>query len=136
MALSILHPIGLAIYGWSFHYKINLAAPLIGQAVLEPSVAAYLTAKKQNEAGAVAAANTFLNFCAAGIIVTTAVPMKNAMHMGPYFSLMCGINVVSIGLASIIVYKSIRCASRLTKQQNDPTPELKNPPSNENITKF
>jgi MFS family permease len=135
LALSILHPIGLAIFGWTFHYQLNLAGPLIGlilvsigQAVLEPSVSAYLTAKKQHEAGAVSAANTFLNFCGAGIIVTITVPLKNAMHMGPYFSLMCGINVVSIALASIVVYNRIRQASRVTEQKNGPTLELQNLP--------
>ncbi|CAF3638214.1 unnamed protein product [Rotaria sp. Silwood1] len=133
IALSILHPIGLIIYGWTFHYKFHMAVPIsglvllsIGQAVLEPSVSAYLTAKKQSESGAVLAANTFLNFCAAGIIVTIAVPLENAMHTGPYFSLMCGINVVSITLASIQVYKSIRRAKRATEQSNDPIRQLEN----------
>jgi MFS family permease len=133
-ALSILHPIGLAIYGWTFHYKLIVAGPIIGgillsigQAILEPALSAYLTVKKQKEAGAVCAANIFLSFCAAGIIVTIDVPLENAMQARPYFSLMCGINIISISLASIIVYKSVRRANHVTEQQNGTTLKLKNP---------
>ncbi|CAF3367619.1 unnamed protein product [Rotaria socialis] len=144
IALSILHPIGLIIYGWTFHYKLNLAGPLIGfilisigQAVLEPSVSSYLTAKKQSEAGAVSAANNFVNCCAAGILVTVAIPLENAMQTGPYFSLLCGINVVSITLDSIPVYKHIRQSKLVIEKLNGSAINQKtDSPSIQSITKF
>ncbi|CAF1004946.1 unnamed protein product [Rotaria magnacalcarata] len=144
IALSILHPIGLIIYGWTFHYKLNLTGPLIGfilicigQAVLEPSISSYLTAKKQSEAGAVSAANNFVNCCAAGILVAVAIPLENAMQTGPYFSLLCGINVVSIMLAGIPVYKHIRQSKLVIEKLNGSTINQKtDSPSFQSITKF
>lgn len=113
--LSILTPIGLLIYGWTFQYKVNIAGPIIGQtlvcfgqAVFEPSISAYLTIIKQKDAGTVSALNTFFNFCTGGIIVTAAVPLVNVMGLGPFFSLMCGMNIVTIALASVFLYKKLK----------------------------
>ncbi|CAF1049974.1 unnamed protein product [Adineta steineri] len=132
LALSILSPTGLIIYGWAFHYKLHVSVPIIGQvllsfgqSILEPAVSAYLTIKKQEAASAVSAANTFLNLCAAGALVTVGVPLHNVMGTGPYFSLMCGINIVTITAASILVYKRIRQARHTAKQRNGMTLKLK-----------
>ena len=126
MAFSILTPIGLIIYGWTFHYKTYLAGPIIsqvvlgfGQSVLQPGVYAYLTAKKQKEAAAASAANTVLNFCGAGIGVTVAVPIQDAIGRGPFFSIICGINVVAIVVASILLFKRIRGIKQITVQTKD-----------------
>jgi multidrug resistance protein len=134
IAFSILTPIGLIIYGWSFHYKVHLTGPIIGlvvltfgQSILQPGVFSYLTAKKQKEAAMVSAANTALNFGGAGIGVTVAVPLQTAMGTGPFFSLICGINVVAIAVASILVYKQIRKMKRVAVQQKDTVLETTKP---------
>ena len=126
IAFSIFTPIGLIIYGWTFHYKLNLAGPIIGQivlgfgqSVLQPGVFAYLTVKKQQEAAGASAANTALNFCGAGIGVTIAVPLQNAMGTGPLFSLVSGINIVGITVASILLCKQIRRANHAATQSKN-----------------
>ena len=115
LGLSILIPIGLIIYGWIFDYKLNVMGPIIGmclisfgQAAVESAVSTYLTSKKQSEAAAVIAANTFFNFFAAGIVLTCAVPMYNAMGIGPYFSLLAGLNIITIVWSGVLVYKNVK----------------------------
>lgn len=136
---SVLTPVGLLIYGWTFHYKTNLTGPIIGQVLLgfgqtvaQPGVYAYLTAKKQSEAAAASAANTALNFCIAGIGVTIAVPLRDAINTGPFFSIISGINIVVIGVAAVLLYRKIKEAKRITVQKTDPT--LKPPVSYEKTT--
>jgi MFS family permease len=129
MAFAYLTPVGLMIYGWAFHYKVYVAVPIIGQVVLGfgqaaqmPGVFAYLTAKKQKDAAAVSAANTLVYFCGAGIGVSVAVPLQTAMGTGPFFSLVAGINVVAIVVASILVYKQIRKSRLVDIQQGGLAP--------------
>ena len=54
-AFSILGPIGLVIYGWTFHYRLHVAGPIMGQillglgySVLAPGMSAYLSAISWN----------------------------------------------------------------------------------------
>lgn len=115
MIISILIPIGLLIYGWTFHYQLNAAIPIVGQvlisfsqAILEPTISAYLTIKKYEQTAAVSALNMFFNFCTVGFIISFTVPMNNAMGTGPYFSLISGINVAAIAFASIVMHKRLR----------------------------
>jgi len=75
---------------------------------VESAVATYLTSKKQSEAAAVTAANTFFNFIAAGIILVCAVPMYNAMGIGPYFSFLAGLNIITIVWSGVLVYKNVK----------------------------
>jgi hypothetical protein len=105
---------------------VHLAGPIIGQivlglgqSVLQPGVYAYLTAKKQKEAAAASAANTAMNFCGAGVGLTVAVPLQNAMGTGPFFSLICGINIIVIAVASVMLYKQIKRVKQVTVQSND-----------------
>ena len=126
MILAFLTPVGLFIHGWTFHYKTNVAGPIIGQVVLGfgqsaqmPGVFAYLTAKKQKDAAAVSAANTLVYFCGAGVGVTIAVPLEAAMGTGGFFSLISGINIVAITIASILIFRQIRHVRQVVKQQNN-----------------
>jgi multidrug resistance protein len=115
MILSILTPIGVIIYGWTFQYKLNVIVPIFGQillsfgqAVVEPSVSSYLVTREQTHAAAVSAANTFLNLCTGGILITLAIPMQSAMGTGLYFSFLGCINVFTIVFVSILMYKAMR----------------------------
>ena len=125
LAFSILGPIGLVIYGWTFHYRLHLAGPIMGQillglaySVLAPGMSAYLSAKKQEQAAALSAVGNFLECLISSIFVTLTVPLSNVIGTGPLFSLICGINVIAIFLVSMLVFKSIRRANSSSKQQN------------------
>jgi len=115
LCLSILIPIGLIIYGWIFDYKLNVVGSIIGmcligfgQTAVESAVSTYLTSKKQSEAAAVIAANTFFNSFVGGIILTCAVPMYNAMGIGPYCSFLASLNVITIVWSGVLVYKNVK----------------------------
>ena len=123
---SILVPIGLIIYGWTFQHQVSVAGPIIGlvtlglgRATVQPCIFAYLTIKKRKEASGASSANTILNFCAAGIGVTVAVPLNDAIGIGPFFTLLCGINIITIGVMNILIYKRIRKAKRIVIQENN-----------------
>ncbi|CAF3810282.1 unnamed protein product [Rotaria sp. Silwood1] len=113
--LSLFSPLGLMIYGWSFHFRIPLAVCIIGQMMLSfgqsiflPGVYAYITAKKQKDAAAASAANSLLSFVGASVSVTIAVPVKNALGDGAFFSILSGINIVMILTAAMIILRCIK----------------------------
>ena len=92
LAFSILGPIGLVIYGWTFHYRLHVAGPIMGQillglgySVLAPGMSAYLSAKKQEQAAALSAAGNFLEYLISSIFVTLTVPLNNVMGTALYF---------------------------------------------------
>ena len=112
---ATLTPIGLLIYGWAFHYRVHLSAGIIGQIVLgfgqsvqQPGVFAYLTAKKQKDAAAASAANSVLNFCGAGVGVTVAAILQEAMGIGPFYSLLSGLNILAITVAGALVFRALK----------------------------
>ena len=133
IAFSFFTPIGLLIYGWGFHYRLNLSVSIIGQIMLgfgqsvhQPGVFAYLTAKKPKDAAAVSAANSMLNFCGAAVGVTIATPLEKALGIGGFYCLISGINLVAIILAGGLVYRAVRSykPSRIdiekrTRKEND-----------------
>jgi len=119
---SVLTPIGLIIYGWAFHYRMNILVCIIGQIVLSfgqsiylPSVSSYVTAKKQKDAAAASAANSMLYFCGAGLSVTVAVPLQNAIGIGPFYSLLAGINIAAICIMSLLLF---RCVHSVRREQS------------------
>ncbi|CAF2917326.1 unnamed protein product [Rotaria sp. Silwood2] len=125
LTFPILSSIGLIIYGWTFHYRLHVIGPIIGQiliglgySVLAPGVSAYLTVKKQEQAATVSSLNGFFDSFSSSIFVTAAVPLEKAMNTGYLFSLICGINFVAIVLVSILVYKGIRRAKLSVMPEN------------------
>lgn len=132
IAFSLFTPIGLLIFGWSFHYRVNVAGGIIGQIILsfgqsvyQPGVFAYLTAKKQKDAAAASAANSVLNFCGAGLGVTIAVPLDDVIGIGPFFSILSGINFVAILIGSLLLFRCIR----YNRNRNLIEPEIKHLPN-------
>ena len=145
MIFSILTPVGLIIYGWTFHYRAPLVGCIIGQMVLSfgqsaylPCVFAYLTAKKQKDAAAASAANTVLNFCGAGVGVTIAAPLQNLMGIGAFYSLLSAINVVAILGASLLLFRCLQAtrATSIDLNQSANTSNLDNVESAIQITHF
>ena len=129
MIFASLTPVGLLIYGWTIQNNVNVTGPLFGEIVigfsrssLVPGIIAYFTIKKQADATAAVSANTLLNYVGAGIGVATAVPLQDAMGIGPLFSLHCGINAVSVGVASIVVFMKYIEARHLISQANNVVP--------------
>ncbi|CAF1340405.1 unnamed protein product [Adineta ricciae] len=137
LILSILTPIGLLIFGWSVQYNAHISVVIgglciasCGQALFEPCASAYLTAKKQSDAGVVSAANVCLNLCASGALVSIGVPLIGVIGSGAYFSLLAALTLMSIVPAGVIVYNSIKRASHSIGEYDAIVLELD--PANEN----
>lgn len=118
MALSTFLLIGSLIFGWGFQYKLNMAVPIVGlvilcfgQSVVEPGISAYLTIIKFEHAATISALNSFFNFVITGIIVTVTNPLCKAMGIGFFFTLVCGINLVVIGISSVLIFIKIKRAN-------------------------
>ena len=71
-----------------------------GQALFMPGLMAYLSAVKQSAAGAIAAANMAVMFCAAGAMISAAVPMQIALGYGGLFGVLGGAHVLAITWAA------------------------------------
>lgn len=115
LVFSLLTPIGSIIFGWIFQYQSNISGAVIGhvllsfgQAAVDTIVSAYLTIKKQEQAGAMSAIYVLCNLLGAGFIVTFAVPLSNVMGPGFYFSFLSALNFACIIWAGILVDKNIR----------------------------
>ena len=63
LGAMVLMPCSLLVYGWTLHYRTNLAGPLVGHffvgvalSLYFPAIFSYLTVIKQQQAGAASAA--------------------------------------------------------------------------------
>jgi multidrug resistance protein len=111
----LLIPIGLLIYGWAFQFELNVVIPILsasivafGQAVYRPAVYSYLTLKEQKNSATVSSANNCLNFIFAGIGLSISVPIIRRTNTGPFFTILSIINILSIILTIIFIFKKIR----------------------------
>ena len=111
----VLMPISLLAYGWTLHYKTNLAGPLIGHffvgvalSVYFPAIFSYITVTKQQEAGSAAAAVQALMFIMAGVFVLISIPITDAIGVGPFLSIVAGIVLVSFGVSATILITLLR----------------------------
>ncbi|CAF4440240.1 unnamed protein product, partial [Didymodactylos carnosus] len=108
-------PVGLLFYGWSLHFKLNITLILIatfivafGQSVYEPAAFSYLTNKKQDEAGSTCAVVIFLLFMFAGFGTVIAAPIIKAIGIGPLFSILAGLSIISIIIANMVVFVKVQ----------------------------
>jgi len=114
---SYATPIGILIFGWSLQYRVSLAAPLIGsffvgvgQGAFGPGLSSYLSGKNQSEAGAVLSAVICLNFVAAGIFISVAVLLVEAMGIGWLSTLLAFITFSSVTMSGIMIFLKVRSA--------------------------
>lgn len=100
---SMLLPVGCIIYGLCVHYGASIGGVLVGHAVIGagqalygPGQMAYISSVKQNNAAGAASAVLALEFAMAGILISAAVPLQQALGMAGLFGLLAAFNVVSI----------------------------------------
>jgi MFS family permease len=107
----LLMPASLLTYGWTLHYKTNLAGPLIGHFFMGvalgtymPAIFSYITVRKQQEAGSAGAAVQALMFISGGVFVLVSIPITDAIGVGPFVSILAGIVLISfIVSASLLI---------------------------------
>ncbi|CAF2984646.1 unnamed protein product [Rotaria sp. Silwood2] len=105
---SLLCPLGLLLCGWTFHFGIHLALPLIGssmfcfgQAFMYTSACAFVNVKNPATAGSILALINSLNFICSGIGIIVTVPLLTLMQFGPLFKKMI---ITTAILFSLIVH--------------------------------
>jgi multidrug resistance protein len=110
-------PVGLFIFGWTFHFNIHLFAPLIGASLfafgessIHTALSAYINVKKRTMAGAVLSIKTSLCCIFAGVGIAIVNPLLKLMKFGPLLSLVGGISFLSIIIAIISAAYQIRRA--------------------------
>ncbi|CAF0980384.1 unnamed protein product [Didymodactylos carnosus] len=111
----ILVPFGLAMYGWSFYFRLNAILPILsativafGQSIYRPGVSSYLTVTKQQHAATIVSVNTFLNHSIAGISILVAVLIYPTINIGMFFTILSGINIAAIIPACALTVTRIR----------------------------
>ncbi|UJR11335.1 hypothetical protein I4U23_015516 [Adineta vaga] len=114
---SLLCPIGLLLCGWTFHFSVHLAVPIMGASLfcfgetfLFASVAAFVNIEKPSMAGAILALITALSFVLAGVGIIVAIPLVAVIKYGPLFSILAALSLI-ITIVSIVV---VGCQIRKT----------------------
>jgi hypothetical protein len=109
----VLLPASVLLYGWSFHFKLHIAIPLIAlflvgvaTSIYVPAVFSYLTTIKQANAAAACAGVHSLMFLACGIFLLVAGVAVERMGAGPFFTLLAGLCVVSSCVAGMQIHVS------------------------------
>ncbi|CAF3370966.1 unnamed protein product [Rotaria socialis] len=112
---TLMCPIGLLLYGWTFHFGIHLALPLIGstlfsfgESFMYSSTCAFVNIKKPAMAGSLLALINAISFVCAGIGIIVAIPLVTLVGFGPLFSLVAGLSFLLICISLIIVIYQLR----------------------------
>eukprot|EP00877_Chromochloris_zofingiensis_P005829 jgi/Chrzof1/15247/UNPLg00640.t1 len=125
ICVIILAPIGFLTYGWTFHYGTQLAVPLIAHAIIGvncsvplPGIFSYLSSKKQSEAAAAASGLQAMIFVVAGVGVSVAVTVVNAVGFGPTFTICAALCFLLACVAGCIIWRKVHAA--VQQQQQHP----------------
>ncbi|WIA13681.1 hypothetical protein OEZ85_007241 [Tetradesmus obliquus] len=123
---GVLMPASLLLYGWVMQAKLHLAVVLVSQFAIGvalasylPAIFGYLTALKQSAAAAAAAGVHSGMFIMSGVLILVASAAASAIGMGPFFTLLAGLNLLTTGAAALQIFRHreasremIRSASR------------------------
>ncbi|WIA31137.1 hypothetical protein OEZ86_001155 [Tetradesmus obliquus] len=114
----VLLPASVLLYGWSFHFKLHIAIPLIAlflvgvaTSIYVPAVFSYLTTIKQQNAAAACAGVQSLMFLACGLFLLVAGVAVEKMGAGPFFTLLAGLCVVSSTVAGVQIHANRKAAA-------------------------
>ena len=114
LILSFLNSIGCVGFGYTLHYRTNLAGPLIfhfiigyGQSVLMPALMGFFSSYKQQNAAAANSVGMFLCFGSAAIWISFSIPLSDAIGFQNLFWIFCGLAFLSSLWASIVCYRNI-----------------------------
>lgn len=110
--VGTLLPAALLLFAWSVHYKLHLAVILVAQffiglaaAGYVPSVFGYLTAIKQQGAGAAASGIHSTMFIMAGVLILVASAAVQGIGFGYFFTLVAGLNLLAAGAAVVQIWR-------------------------------
>lgn len=120
-------PAALLLYAWSVHFKLSLAVVLVSQFFIGlsaagyiPSVFGYLTAIKQQGAGAAASGIHSTMFLTAGVLILVASAAVQGMGFGYFFTMVAGLNLLAAVAAMVQIWRRreqskavMRAASRV-----------------------
>jgi hypothetical protein len=122
--LLFVFPPCLLLYGWSLHFNLHLAVPLIGIFLVAlatcsylPGIFSYMTAVKQQTAGAAAAGLYALLFLASGVLMLVAASVIRAVGIGPLSTILAGLNIIVAGIACVQIRRGIAAGPEEQQQQ-------------------
>ncbi|CAF3689711.1 unnamed protein product [Adineta steineri] len=122
LLFSILTPIGLVIYGWSFQYGMNVSLPVMGlilcafgQTATRPGIYSFYTIKYQQYSANVIAANNFVQLLLTSIMLTSTPIIVESIGSGLYFTTMAVGNILATIVPAMIISRKTRLSSNTTE---------------------
>ncbi|CAF4067842.1 unnamed protein product [Adineta steineri] len=130
LLFSILTPIGLIIYGWSFQYGMHVSLPVMGsilcafgQTATRPGIYSFYTIKYQQYSANVIAANNFVQLLLTSIMLTSTPIIVESIGSGLYFTTMAVGNILATIVPAIIISRKLRLSSDIfEKMPSQSTP--------------
>lgn len=114
----IVMPASLVLFGWSAHLHTHIVAPLFGMfgigfacAALLPGVFSFCTTLKQSEAAGAAAMIQTMMFVASGVLILVSAVVVRAIGLGPWFSILAGVQLLCTLFAYLQIIRKRRRAS-------------------------
>jgi multidrug resistance protein len=115
LIFSVFTTVGLIIYGWSIQYGIHVSVPLlgqiigtIGQAATRPGILSYFTIKYQEHSASIISATNFLQTLLTSIVLIFTRQIVQAIHDGPFFTILAVCNLLSTIFAALIIFRKVR----------------------------
>lgn len=129
---SLTCSIGLLLSGWTYHFGIHLALPLIGVSLFSfgesfayTSVCAFINIKRPAMAGGILSLLGAISFLIGGIGVIVAVPLVTLLGFGQLYSLLAGLAFFPLCVSMALVIYYLRKAGL---QINDSDPSSQKAP--------
>ncbi|CAF0992377.1 unnamed protein product [Adineta steineri] len=123
LLFSVLTPIGLIIYGWSFQYGMHVSLPLIGlticsfgQTGTRPGIYSFYTIKYQQYSASVIAANNFVQLLLTSIMLAFTAITVESIGNGLYFTTIAMGNILATTVPVIIISRKIRLSSNICEK--------------------
>jgi len=114
LIFSYLNSIGCLGYGYTLHYSVHIAGPLIfhfligiGQSVLMPALMGFFSSYKQQNAAAANSVGMFLCFGLAALWISFSIPLANTVGFQNLFWIFFGLSFLTSLWASVVCYRNI-----------------------------
>ncbi|CAF1000888.1 unnamed protein product [Adineta steineri] len=123
LLFSVLTPIGLIVYGWSFQYGVHVSLPVMGSVICyfgqtgtRPGIYSFYTIKYQQHSASVIAANNFVQLLLTSIMLTFTAIIVESIGNGLYFTTMAVGNILATIVPAIIISRKIRLSSDICEK--------------------
>jgi len=121
---ATLMPAGCLVYGWTLHNSTHIVAPLVGHFMIGvasaawlPGMFGYISSIKQANAAAASAAVQFSMFVIAGALILASVNAVKALGIGPYFTLLAGVQLLSASVGCFCIWRRFQLHKQEQQQQ-------------------